>query len=305
MNQIKCDEFAKKIIFIMPRHSWNFQHIRKAGYVIIDPYRGKSIMLRILREIWFRANLPGKAIWYNKTVNSNADVLVVVDSLITREYMEWLWRHNRDSRLIVWYENSVKNTINPNSLPTQCEKWSSDPEDCREYGLRYEEGGGYFKFHVVKKKIVQYDVLYVGRDKGRSDTLFALKDIFEKQGLRTHFHITATRRYERFRKRYYKAPIPYEEILELISQSRAILHLTKGGQTGVTIRVMESLLNQIKLITDNTLLAEYAFYDKDNIFILGKDDINTLPEFLAKPYRPISEELLKHYYFDNFWNEKI
>lgn len=293
----------KKILFIMPSHAWNFKYIRKSGYNVIAPYIGNRWFFRIFREIWFRGNLPGKSMWYNKKVNIDSEIIVVIDSLIIPDYMRWLRQHNPQSKIILFYENSAKNTIDPNMLPSiWCEKWSGDPEDCTRYGLRYIEGGGYFTFLTVKKKEPKYDVFYIGRDKGRADKLFALQDAFESRGLRTYFHITAVKKYQRYNKPYYRPPIPYDKVLDFIGESKAILHLVNGGQISATIRVMESLIHHVKLITDNQLLAEYDFYDKDNIFILGKDNIDMLPDFLDKPYKPVDDDTVKKYYFDNFWN---
>lgn len=303
MKNIRNDMLQKKISFIMPSHSWNFKFIGQAGYKIIDPYKGNKLLFRIFREIWFRGNLPVKSIWYNKNAKINSSIIVVMDSLITPDYMKWLRDQNPESRIILCYENRVNNTIDSNKLPnTWCEKWSGDPEDCERYGLRYIVGGGYFRFHKVEKKEPKYDIFYIGRDKGRTNKLFELKDVFESRGLRTYFYITATRKYQRFNKPYYRPPIPYDQVLDLLSESRAVLHLTKGGQTGVTIRVLESLINEVKLITDNQMLTGYDFYDKDNIFVLGKDDLDTLPSFLDKPYKPVNDDILERYYFDNFWN---
>jgi hypothetical protein len=153
------------------------------------------------------------------------------------------------------------------------------------------EGGGYFRFPTVEKKEPKYDLFYIGRDKGRANKLLSLQDAFESRGLRTYLHITATRRHQRYNKAYYRPLVPYDQVLDLIGESRAILHLVEGAQNGITIRVMESMIHQVKLVTDDEKLIEYDFYDKDNIFILGKDDIDMLTSFLDKPNKPLNDNI--------------
>ena len=239
--------------------------------------------------------------WYNKDLKSNFSVIWIMDALVIPDLVKWISRNNKKSRIILFYANKVKNTTHPDKiLDTWCEKWSVDRKDCELHGLRYAKGGGYFRLPLREKPEPRYDVLYIGRDKGRAETLFELRNTMERLGLRTYFHITANRRYQRYFKAYYKPLIPYSKVLDLINESKAILHIVDGGQEGPTIRVLESLFHQVKLITNNASIAEYEFYNQDNVFILGKDDIECLSDFLKKPYKEIGAEILERYYIDNF-----
>jgi 1,5-rhamnosyltransferase len=74
--------------------------------------------------------------------------------------------------------------------------------------------------------------------------------------------------------------------------------LVETGQTGVTLRIVESIVNGIKLITNNSRIEGYDFYSPDNIFILGKDNLEDLPVFLDKPYKPLPSSLIEEYFVD-------
>ena len=63
------------------------------------------------------------------------------------------------------------------------------------------------------------------------------------------------------------------------------------------IIVQESLVHEIKLITDCAWLKNYDFYHPDNIFILGEDEIESLPDFLNKPYIKVESSIEKNIYF--------
>lgn len=295
-----------QVLFVLPEHAWNYQYLKESGFNIRAPYIGNSIMFRIAREIWFKWNLPGKEIWYNKDLMANFSIIWVMDALVIPDFVRWISKNNPQSRIILFYANKVKSTTPPGKIPdTWCEKWSVDLQDCEQYGLRYAPGGGYFRLPPRDRPEPRYDVIYIGRDKGRAKTVFGLKKAMEKLGLKTYFHLTATKRYQRFFKCCYKPLLPYAKVLDLINESKAILHLVDGGQEGPTIRVLESLFHQVKLITNNIHIADYDFYDKNNIFILGKDDFSSLPDFLCLPYKIIGADILEKYYIDNFCVELL
>lgn len=287
------------------KHDLIPENIKRSGYDIMVPYHGNALVLRILREIWFRLHLPYESIWYNKKAITEKKVIIVFDALIKKEYLLWLRKNNQTSRIVLYYSNPVKNTISPSDIPDWCcEKWSSDKHDCGMYNMHWDEHSGYFEHLRVKKEEPRYDVLYVGRDKGRASQLLALRDILQSMNLKSYIHIVADRKHKRFSKPYYKKAIMYDEVRELISKSRAIINLATNAQSWLTIRVFESIFNEIKLITDNEELCKSDIYEKDNIFILGKDDINELPAFLDKPYKKLPLEKIERYYFNN-WVERI
>lgn len=261
--------------------------------------------LRLLRELHFRSPLPGKSIWYNKKLKK-INCAIVYDALITTEYMQWLRKKNPESRIVYLYTNPVDKAIDPSRLPDSlCEKWTTDKKDSDEYGIEYIGDGGYMRAWTVKKEEPEYDVFFIGRDKGRLDKLTEIKDRLESLGLTTNFYITAYHRYQRFSKKVYKPLVPYTDVLKMLGKTRSILHLVDGGQSGITIRVMESIIHGIKLITDNKLLKDSIYYHPNNFFILGEDDIISLPDFLKKPFVPYSDELKESLYYDNVLDHEL
>jgi hypothetical protein len=220
------------------------------------------------------------------------------------EYLVWLRKKNLKKRIVLFYGNPVNRTINPDLIPDDCcEKWSWDLGDCENYGMNYVRSG-YWEGLKVTKKVLLYDIVFVGRDKGRAKDLLELKKIFRKMRLKIKMHIVADRRYQRYFKPFYGRILKYDEILGLLSQSRAVLDIVQENQSGLSARAMESLFNEIKLITDNRNIVKYDFYDKENVFIIDQDDIALLPEFLRRPYKKIDHEIVSLYTFEN-WIKKI
>lgn len=294
---------SSNIRFILPHHGWTYKFIKKEGFDVRDPYIGNALIPRIFREIFFRLNLPGKAIWYNKENLEHDKTIFIYESLIIPNYIKWIHDNTKNCRIILFYSNPVSASVNPNLIDDEwCEKWTVDTSDADKYGLRLYEGGGYFSQWTVDKKMPSIDVFYVGKDKRRLEKIQSLKKQFEDLGLKTYFHITAERGFQRKKDKYHQPFMPYEEVLKVMGKTRAILHLSDGCQKGITMRIAESLLHEIKLITDDKDIVNYDFYHPNNIFVLGLNDMSKLPGFLNLPYTHVESTFYERPYFEDMVN---
>lgn len=281
--------------------------IRDSGYDIEAPYRGGGVVLNTLRKFWFKLRLPLRHMWYNPHTNkARHDIIIVFDAQITPDYMRWLKAVNPSSQLTFVYNNLVGKTSHPlpRELPDDlCSKWSYDKGDCEKYALRYNPICMYFRHWRVEKREPRYDVFYIGRDKGRAEKLLAFEQLLNQQGLRTYFHIVATTAYQQYKKSFYRSRLSYDQIREKIADSRAILNMMPDEkQTGIIIRDMEAIFNEKKLITDNMAIKQADFYRRENVFILGKDDIDHIVEFLDTPYVPLETDILEKYSFEAWFS---
>ena len=141
------------------------------------------------------------------------------------------------------------------------------------------------------------DVLYVGRDKGRAEKLFALEEQLKKEGLKTYFHICADRQFLRFKRKFYKRVLEYEEYLDLLVDSKAILNIVPEDQTSVTQRELEAVFDGVKCITNNKGIKNFELYDESIYFVLGEDDLNNVSSFLYSDTKIYNEEVLERYEF--------
>lgn len=274
--------------------------IQKSGYDIQSPYYGNTFFFRVFREIHFRLGLPLKSIWFNNANIIKKEIFFLSEALIIPDYLDWLHKKNPESKIIIFYTNKVNKKNNPDKLKRKwCSIWTCDRIDSEKYDLNLYDGIAYFKIYEVKKETPIYDIFYIGKDKGRLDDLLSLEKKFNNLGLNTYIHIVPEKRWFAKKNERYNSLMPYEQVLENLGKSRAILHLSQGAQNGITMRVMESLIHNIKLITDCTYLVNYDFYDKNNMFILGQDDISRLPEFINTPYIKVESKIFEHIYFED------
>ena len=86
--------------------------------------------------------------------------------------------------------------------------------------------------------------------------------------------------------------------------SKVALDVQFGTQTGLTMRTIESLASQTKLITTNAQVKKYDFYNSKNICVIDKENPVVPKEFLESEYVNIPEEILYKYSLHN-WIKKI
>ena len=94
--------------------------------------------------------------------------------------------------------------------------------------------------------------------------------------------------------------VPYEDYLKLLVKTKTILDIVDGNQSGLTLRCMEALFFNKKLITNNLDIENYDFYNPKNVFILGKDDMNNIKQFIDSPYELVDEKIVNYYDFDEW-----
>lgn len=284
----------KDVIFISARRGYITEGICAEGFDVVYPYKDKSILGRVIREIWFKCGLP-KRVWYTK-IKKKVDNIIVQDPLITAEYLAWLKETNQKAKIHFLYGNLVGNAkhITPSCIPEGITKWTFDKNDSEKYGIKLHSSGGYSTFYIGCKKAILYDVFFVGADKGRGEYLCQLEKQMNTLGLRTKFLITADGKLSK-KKCYYSKPISYSKVIEYDNASKSILNVVMPNQIGVTMRDFESIFNSIKLITTNKSIKSYDFYKEENIFILGERNLSELVDFLKIPFQSIEKNILQKY----------
>jgi len=85
------------------------------------------------------------------------------------------------------------------------------------------------------------------------------------------------------------------QTLSLAARSQILVDIHHPGQTGLTMRMMESVGAKKKIITTNPDVKNYEFYDPDNILIVDRGAPMIPVDFLRRPYRPLCDEIYRRY----------
>ena len=203
----------------------------------------------------------------------------------------------RNKNVFVYYWNLVTDKeIDPNIIKNCGVKLCTfDEGDAKKFGIRYVDTY-FFNLPKIDCKITN-DIFYVGVERdNRKEKVDSLKKSLSNYAM--NYDITISNNTND------KSYMSYQEIIERIQCSKSILDLTRNNQVGLTLRPLEALQFKKKLITDNKNIVNYPFYNKQNIFILGEDDMSSLYDFINSPYVDINRNIREYYYFEN-WLQRV
>ena len=265
------------------------------GYKARVLFKKKNKLSRAIRRCWLKYDLFFSYMWYGQWYNelSDYDTVIIHMSRLTRWIPFIIRKKYPDIRIICWYWNTIDTESKPiKTTDNKIEYWSFDEDDCIKYRL-YRNIQYYCKPLKLNKRKNTSDIYFIGRPKGRTEKIASIRKAAEEKGLICDFNIISD-----------DSIIPYSEVKEKLLETRCVLEINKKDQIGLTLRALESLFYEIKLITDNKAIIEEAFYNKDNVFILGTDCDDDLREFLDKPYNHNVDALKDKYdidrWFENF-----
>lgn len=175
-----------------------------------------------------------------------------------------------------------------------------DKDDARKY--RFSFANQVYKYpakSLHQKEVVANSVFFIGQDKYRSRRLAKLAIMLTSAGAQPVFYILKgkhTVEEPTLKVFYHDVGMNYANVLEYIQRSSCLLEIVQKGQSGITLRTLEALFCQKKLITNNKAVKDYDFYHPNNVFIYTDEtDTNDVKAFLLSPYVPISKEITDNY----------
>lgn len=292
------NEIKRKTLFLwLDCEQFHAVNAQKRGVDVANVFRKTPLILKVIRRLQVKFKLFNISVWLEAWRNnlSSYDTVIIHASLLTPMVVKYIRSKNKKIRIIVWYWNPIAKSEKIESfLPYDCEIWSFDESDTKVYDVNHNTQY-YFNDITLKEETITNDVLFVGGDKGRLSFLKEIECKLIEHEVRTDFHIVSASNIE---NDTYKKRISYADILKKIECSKAILDVVSENQTGLTLRPLEALFLERKLITNDKRIIERDFYNPNNIFIIESDDLNTINNFINSPFEPVTEEILNKYDFD-------
>ena len=292
-------------ILIMAGSGYAYDGLKREGYYVQHPYRGNGLFHRILRELCFRIPFLPKKPWFVRPKRATEIKNIVIwDTLITKDYLNWLKKECPNAKINFTYNNLVTKAkhLMPSQIPEGIRVWTYDCADADKYSINLYSTHPYCTAYLRPLEEPAYDVFFVGRDKGRAEFLLGLERDMKALGLKTDF-VIAKDGLLSHNKPYYSKELSYQDMIDHLVRSRAVLNVVMPGQKGITLRDIESVFFGVKLITTNKSIADYGFINRKNVFILGVDKFEDLKEFLKTETEKEDFELLQKHTFSAYLNE--
>jgi hypothetical protein len=89
-------------------------------------------------------------------------------------------------------------------------------------------------------------------------------------------------------------------ISKIANESRVVLDIQHPQQTGLTMRTIEMIGMEKKLITTNRDIMNYDFYNPNNILVIPREKISIPEDFLSKEYEPLEADIYQNYSIENW-----
>ena len=261
-------------------------------------------------EWWFHRErqklgdrIPLSFLFARPILKDAKETIVVFDSRSSVRYLIWLCKKAPEARIVLWFWNPIDARHKwREQVPSRIEFWSYSKADCAAFHLRHNTQF-FFDCLAEEAKVARDkafsgtarrspNVLFIGRDKGRSDVLHALADQLRGVGAEVELEIIAPPM--KLPKYLYERLLTYRQIIDRTKEADILLDYTINPDAGLSLRPMEALFFGKKLITNNREILQADFYRPENIYVL-ENDKRTLNEFLLCPMKPVPDEIRDRY----------
>ena len=288
----------KKIMLLKPGNkNMFFPYIEN----VFEYYKHKNFLFRILNKMnsYYISLFYG--VWKEKL--NSYDVVILFDTGFNYNIPKYIKRKNPNIKVIFWYWNSIDEYLNRkmNYMVDKVinnkyidEIWTYNRYDAKKYELKYNTQF-YKKTVELENKEIVNDVLYLGRDKGREQEINNVIELLKNKNLKADVHIVKSS----------KDILSYDSYLQLLSQSKCILDMSYIVPCGLSLRPLESIFYEKKLITNNTDIKNYDFYKPNNIFVLGEDNIDNLNDFINTSYEKVDSNIVDYYNYESWLNRFV
>jgi hypothetical protein len=226
-----------------------------------------------------------------ENVDHNRDayelIICINGHFLTDSFINDLKSRNPKAKIILYLWDDINNLFDVPNIRLFDIKYSFNITDCDNYGLNY------LPMYVCGNKRIhqknKYDIAIIGT--GHPDRVEFIKkfcQLYDKQyRIYKYIYIKDANENEFIHNK----PLPYEEYLDIISESRALLDIPSIRQKGPTTRFFDALLTDTKVITVNTDIIKYPVYSP-NICIVSRENPLVDEDFIYSSYKDVEYESL-------------
>lgn len=244
----------------------------------------KKILYKIYNRLIVRLlKITSKRLWYSSFVDNNKIaydddvVFCFFDSAVLAndaEFLGWLKKTYKNSKLV---------SINYNILSGKDHyvdflkehydlNMTFDFEDAKKYG--FEHFVGIYSKPYDTNFRVECDIFFSGLDKGRLETLKKIYIDMKQNGVKSLFYVVSNRECLNDDDQFIVSDkrLSYEESIASLMSANCILEIVPKEQTGMSLRTIEAIVYNKKLLTNNSNVVDNPFYNEKYISLFNLND---------------------------------
>lgn len=255
--------------------------------------------------------------FFTKNYQTKYDyILAIVGRGINKKLFERFVSYQKKSKKILYLWDDINRINNYHHIKGFFDHiFSFDEEDCYNENLDFLPLFYCDDFSYKGEKKV-YDISCIGSlHSDRKKIIDKMLSVFSKEDYNWYALLKVTKLYfirsflknKRIRKTEFY--LGYKEIdmkknAEILKRSKVVIDMPYVGQKGLSIRSIEALASEAKLITTNFSIKKYDFYNPCNIYIIDRENPLVDKEFINLPYHSIESNIVNQYSLSE-WIKKI
>lgn len=258
-----------------------------------------------------------------ETKEKSYDLVFIVNcKVFTPAMILQLKSSQKSARFILYMWDSL--TLYPNSrelIPVFDRVYSFDLEDCKRVEaltfLPLFYSSAYGKLGQEETEEREYDMVSVcTAHPNRYKMMHELFPVLEAKGIRIFSYMYLSKLQYMYNRVFvlefkgakssefkYK-PLSQHENLAVLKKSNIVFDMQHNKQSGLTMRTIETVGAKKKLITTNTNIKKYDFYNENNIFVMDEHNMSGIEQFINYEYEPICYDIYQKYSLHN-WIQTI
>lgn len=293
-----------------------------------DQRPSNSFLTKVLIRLNNRFLARGIRNYYHNiieaTKSKNYDyVLFISPEVITKSLFLALMETQKGARSIVYMWDSFKNKSNAirEVIPCFDYRFSFDKSDCQTSSFLIKYRPLFFLnsyAEISNHADMEFDLLFIGTvHSDRYRILKHLRELCDQNGLRQYFYMYFPSKYLYYFRRIFDPvfwnssvhefkfiPLKKMEIIHYIERSNVVVDIQHPEQIGLTMRTIEMLGARRKLMTTNTDIVNYDFYNSSNINVVSRSRVDIDSSFIKSGMSQLDNDLYRKYSIDG-WIDDI
>lgn len=195
---------------------------------------------------------------------------------------------------------------------------SFDRNDCEKYNLQFRPLFYNRQFEENNNTEYKYAFSFIGTvHSDRAKILGEIKKICDENNLPYYFYLYVPGRlllglrlllnpaFRKWDKNYiHIKPLNNEEAAKVLASSYYIIDINHPKQTGLTMRTIEMIGLNRKILTTNMDVVNYDFYNTVNQMVIDRNKVSIPIEDIRKPYQVVEKNIYDKYSISS-WIEDI
>ena len=291
-----------------------FANIKDAETIFYPVIKKSPFTQRLIKALYYKINdnffldfFPSETSLKLKSIRENDTLIVVGEDIYTywvvsnlcrrvKHKVAFFWNSESDfarqkcTRFITKQNDKAKAIVSYIHNLGFCMA-SFDQRDAKLYNMFFFPQ--FYRFVPVEvKENYKYTFFFCGRDKGRKKIIDFYKNMLVPYGYCKFIVMSDGQAND---------PVPYDEYVEYIKNTEILCEAVQKNQTGLTVRAMEALFFNKKLITNSIEIMNYEIYHPNNILVINSATTRQeIEDFIRKPIVKIDDVIKSNYDVNTF-----